>query len=102
MADLRVHDGDLAVHERDPRVHDAAIRLFTMRRSARSRSRETRRQLKCRDEEATAAHLLFTLLDRYMNISTALTSNIKLSVWGWRASPASCAWKPEDAIKHLI
>jgi hypothetical protein len=37
MADPRVHDGDLAVHERGRRVHDAAIRLFTMRRSACSR-----------------------------------------------------------------
>jgi len=42
MADPRVHDGDLAVHDGDPCVHDAAIRLFTMRRSARSRSRVTR------------------------------------------------------------
>ena len=40
-------------------------------------------QLERRDEEATAAHLLFTLLDRrHMNVSTALTSNIKLSAWG--------------------
>jgi len=40
-------------------------------------------QLKRRDDEPTAAHMLFTLLDRrHENASTALSSNIKLSVWG--------------------
>jgi len=40
-------------------------------------------QLKRRDDEPTAAHMLFTLLDRrHMLASTAITSNIKLSAWG--------------------
>lgn len=40
-------------------------------------------QLKRRDDEPTAAHMLFTLLDRrHENASTALSSNIKLSAWG--------------------
>lgn len=40
-------------------------------------------QLKRRDDEPTAAHILFTLLDRrHENASTALSSNIKLSAWG--------------------
>ena len=40
-------------------------------------------QLKRRDDEPTAAHMLFTLLDRrHMTASTAITSNIKLSAWG--------------------
>lgn len=40
-------------------------------------------QLKRRDDEPTAAHMLFTLLDRrHTNATTAITSNIKLSAWG--------------------
>ena len=40
-------------------------------------------QLKRRDDEPTAAHMLFTLLDRRNTVNTtALTSNIKLSAWG--------------------
>jgi len=40
-------------------------------------------QLKRRDDEPTAAHMLFTLLDRrHMSASTAISSNIKLSAWG--------------------
>jgi DNA replication protein DnaC len=40
-------------------------------------------QLKRRDDEPTAAHMLFTLLDRrHGKATTALTSNIKLSAWG--------------------
>ena len=40
-------------------------------------------QLKRRDDEPTAAHMLFTLIDRrHMTASTAITSNIKLSSWG--------------------
>ena len=40
-------------------------------------------QLKRRGDEPTAAHLLFTLLDRrHANVATALSSNIKLSAWG--------------------
>jgi len=40
-------------------------------------------QIKRRDNEATAAHMLFNLLDkRHARASTALTSNIALSAWG--------------------
>lgn len=40
-------------------------------------------QLKRRDDEPTAAHMLFTLLDRrHGNATTAISSNIKLSAWG--------------------
>jgi DNA replication protein DnaC len=39
--------------------------------------------LKKRDDEPTAAHMLYNLLDRrHMTVSTALSSNIKLSAWG--------------------
>jgi hypothetical protein len=39
-------------------------------------------QLKRRNDEPTAAHMLFTLLDRrHENASTALSSNIKLSAF---------------------
>ena len=49
-------------------------------------------QLRRRDEEATAAHMLFTLLDRrHTNVSTALTSNIKLSAWGKYLGDATLA-----------
>lgn len=49
-------------------------------------------QLKRRDEEATAAHMLFTLLDRrHMEASTALSSNIKLSAWGKYLGDATLA-----------
>lgn len=40
-------------------------------------------QVKCRDNEPTAAHMLFDLLDRrHTRATTALTSNIKLGAWG--------------------
>lgn len=40
-------------------------------------------QIKRRNDEATAAHMLFNLLDkRHTHASTALTSNIALSAWG--------------------
>jgi DNA replication protein DnaC len=40
-------------------------------------------QIKRRDNEATAAHMLFNLLDkRHTHASTALTSNLALSAWG--------------------
>jgi DNA replication protein DnaC len=40
-------------------------------------------QLKKRDDEPTAAHIIYNLLDRrHMAVSTALSSNIKLSAWG--------------------
>jgi DNA replication protein DnaC len=49
-------------------------------------------QLKQRDGEATAAHMLFTLLDRrHGNASTALSSNIKLSAWGKYLGDATIA-----------
>ncbi len=39
-------------------------------------------QLKRRGDEPTAAHMLFTLLDRrHMSVSTAITSNLQLSAW---------------------
>jgi len=40
-------------------------------------------QVKKRDDEPTAAHFLFTLIDRrHTHATTAITSNIKLSAWG--------------------
>lgn len=49
-------------------------------------------QLKRRDDEPTAAHMLFTLLDRrHLNVSTAITSNIKLSAWGKYLGDATLA-----------
>lgn len=40
-------------------------------------------QIKKRDDEPTAAHMLFNLIDRrHGRVSTALTSNIALSDWG--------------------
>jgi DNA replication protein DnaC len=40
-------------------------------------------QVKKRDDEPTAAHTLFNLIDRrHGRVSTAFTSNIKLSAWG--------------------
>ena len=40
-------------------------------------------QVKKRDDEPTAAHMLFNLIDRrHGRVSTALTSNIALSDWG--------------------
>ena len=40
-------------------------------------------QVKKREDEPTAAHTLFNLIDRrHGNASTAFTSNIKLSAWG--------------------
>jgi DNA replication protein DnaC len=49
-------------------------------------------QLKRRDDEPTAAHMLFTLLDRRHTVTTtALTSNIKLSAWGKYLGDATLA-----------
>jgi DNA replication protein DnaC len=49
-------------------------------------------QLKRRDEEPTAAHMLFTLLDRrHTNATTGITSNIKLSAWGKYLGDATLA-----------
>lgn len=49
-------------------------------------------QLKRRDDEPTAAHMLFTLIDRrHQHTSTAITSNIKLSAWGKYLGDATLA-----------
>ena len=49
-------------------------------------------QLRRRDDEPTAAHMLFTLLDRrHENASTAVSSNIKLSAWGKYLGDANLA-----------
>jgi DNA replication protein DnaC len=49
-------------------------------------------QLKRRDDEPTAAHMLFTLLDRrHMNAPTAITSNLELSAWGKYLGDATLA-----------
>jgi DNA replication protein DnaC len=49
-------------------------------------------QLKRRDDEPTAAHMLFTLLDRrHDHATTAITSNIKLSAWGKYLGDATLA-----------
>jgi len=49
-------------------------------------------QLKRRDDEPTAAHMLFTLLDRrHDTATTAITSNIKLSAWGKYLGDATLA-----------
>jgi len=49
-------------------------------------------QLRRRGDEPTAAHMLFTLLDRrHQKASTALSSNIKLSAWGKYLGDATLA-----------
>lgn len=49
-------------------------------------------QLKRRDDEPTAAHMLFTLVDRrHESSATAITSNIKLSQWGKYLGDATVA-----------
>jgi len=49
-------------------------------------------QLRRRDDEPTAAHMLFNLLDsRHEQAPTALTSNIKLSDWGKYLGDATLA-----------
>ena len=49
-------------------------------------------QLKRRDDEPTAAHMLFTLLDRrHTHATTAISSNIKLSMWGKYLGDATLA-----------
>ena len=49
-------------------------------------------QLKRRGDEPTAAHMLFTLLDRrHMGASTAITSNLLLSAWGKYLGDATLA-----------
>lgn len=49
-------------------------------------------QLKRRGDEPTAAHMLFTLLDRrHLDVSTAITSNLALSAWGKYLGDATLA-----------
>jgi DNA replication protein DnaC len=49
-------------------------------------------QVKKRDDEPTAAHTLFALIDkRHTRVSTALSSNIKLSEWGRYLGDATLA-----------
>lgn len=49
-------------------------------------------QLRRRDDEPTAAHMLFNLLDRrHEHASTAVTSNIKLGEWGKYLGDATLA-----------
>lgn len=56
-------------------------------------------QLKRREEEATAAHMLYTLLDRrHTNVSTALTSNLRLSAWGKYLGDATLAGAVLDRL----
>lgn len=56
-------------------------------------------QLKRRDDEPTAAHMLFTLLDRRtMTASTAITSNLLLSGWGKYLGDATLAGAVLDRL----
>jgi DNA replication protein DnaC len=56
-------------------------------------------QLRRRDDEPTAAHMLFTLLDRrHMAASTAITSNIQLSTWGKYLGDATLAGAVLDRL----
>ena len=49
-------------------------------------------QVKKRDDEPTAAHAIFTLIERrHTLVSTAVTSNIKLSAWGKYLGDAALA-----------
>ncbi len=49
-------------------------------------------QVKKHHDEPTAAHMLFNLLDRrHLQVSTALSSNIKLSAWGKYLGDATLA-----------
>lgn len=49
-------------------------------------------QVKKREDEPTAAHTLFNLIDRrHTRVSTAITSNIKLSAWGKYLGDATLA-----------
>jgi len=56
-------------------------------------------QLKRQGDEPTAAHMLYTLLDRrHQNSTTALTSNIKLSAWGKYLGDATLAGAALDRL----
>lgn len=55
--------------------------------------------LKKRDDEPTAAHMLFNLLDRrHGKASTAMTSNIKLGSWGQYLGDATLAAAVLDRV----
>lgn len=56
-------------------------------------------QLKQRADEPTAAHMLFTLLDRrHSTVTTAISSNIKLSAWGKYLGDATLAGAVLDRL----
>lgn len=56
-------------------------------------------QLKRQGDEPTAAHMLYTLLDRrHHNSATALSSNIKLSAWGHYLGDATLAAAALDRL----
>jgi len=56
-------------------------------------------QVKCRDNEPTAAHMLFDLLDRrHTRAATAMTSNIKLGAWGQYLGDATLAAAVLDRV----
>jgi len=56
-------------------------------------------QLKRQGDEPTAAHILYTLLDkRHGKVATALTSNLKLSAWGKYLGDASLAAAALDRL----
>ncbi|MBI4814833.1 MAG: ATP-binding protein [Deltaproteobacteria bacterium] len=56
-------------------------------------------QVKHRDNEPTAAHMLYDLLDRrHSRVSTAMTSNIKLGAWGQYLGDATLAAAVLDRI----
>ncbi|MBI2377086.1 MAG: ATP-binding protein [Deltaproteobacteria bacterium] len=56
-------------------------------------------QVKKRDDEPTAAHMLFDLLDRrHGKASTALSSNIELSEWGRYLGDATLATAIPDRV----
>jgi DNA replication protein DnaC len=61
-------------------------------------------QVKRRDDEPTAAHTLFNLVDRrHTHGSTAVTSNIKLSAWGKYLGDATLAAAVLDRLAmHAI
>jgi DNA replication protein DnaC len=49
-------------------------------------------QIRKRDDEPTAAHMLFNLLDRrHQSVSTAISSNIRLGAWGQYLGDATLA-----------
>ena len=61
-------------------------------------------QVKKREDEPTAAHTLFNLIDkRHGNASTAFTSNIKLSAWGrYLGDPTLAVAILDRATMHAV